>query len=186
MTGKTVILRDALPADVTSYLRWQTQGEWRTYDAPWEGIRTSLSEAQEETFRQQFLDRCGQMLSTPRHTATIAARDNQPLGWVNRYAHDRFPETWFVGINLCEDTALNQGLGTEALALWVDYLFSNSNIHRLSLDTWSFNPRMRRVAEKVGFVYEGAQREMIEWQGSWLDWVHYGLLRQEWEGKQRK
>ena len=75
---------------------------------------------------------------------------------------------------------MNRGLGTEALALWVDYLFANSSVHRLGLDSWSFNSRMKRVAEKVGFVYEGAQREMIEWQGRWLDWMHYGLLR-GWE-----
>jgi RimJ/RimL family protein N-acetyltransferase len=107
--------------------------------------------------------------------------ETHPLGWVSRYANDRFPNVWFVGINICEDAVLNRGLGTEALALWVDYLFANSSIHRLGLDTWSFNLRMMRVAEKVGFVYEGAQREMIEWQGRWLDWVHYGLLRPAWE-----
>jgi RimJ/RimL family protein N-acetyltransferase len=40
---------------------------------------------------------------------------------------------------------------------------------------------MMRVAEKLGFVNEGAQRELIEWQGKWLDLVHYGMLRGEWE-----
>ncbi|MGD8626968.1 MAG: GNAT family protein [Anaerolineae bacterium] len=39
---------------------------------------------------------------------------------------------------------------------------------------------MRRVAEKVGFVYEGAERELLTWQGQRLDRVHYGLLRREW------
>jgi RimJ/RimL family protein N-acetyltransferase len=38
---------------------------------------------------------------------------------------------------------------------------------------------MIHVAEKLGFVYEGAQRELIEWQGERLDLVHYGMLRRE-------
>lgn len=185
--GKTVMLRDLLPSDVDSYLRWQTQGEWRTYDAPWEGVQTSLTREAEETIRQGFLDQCSQAQLVPRQNAIVATLvENRSLGWVSRYANDRFPDAWFVGINICEDASLNQGLGTEALALWVNYLFAYSTIHRLSLDTWSFNPRMMRVAEKVGFMYEGAQRELIEWQGRWLDWVHYGLLRHAWEERRKR
>jgi RimJ/RimL family protein N-acetyltransferase len=37
-----------------------------------------------------------------------------------------------------------------------------------------------RVAEKVGFVREGAERELMQWQGEWLDRVHFGMLRKEW------
>jgi ribosomal-protein-alanine N-acetyltransferase len=40
---------------------------------------------------------------------------------------------------------------------------------------------MIRVAEKVGFVYEGRQREMQFWQDEWLDLLHFGILREEWE-----
>jgi RimJ/RimL family protein N-acetyltransferase len=39
---------------------------------------------------------------------------------------------------------------------------------------------MVRVAEKADFVFEGAQRAMIQWQGERLDWVHFGMLRDEW------
>jgi RimJ/RimL family protein N-acetyltransferase len=68
---------------------------------------------------------------------------------------------------------------TKALSLWIDYLFRASGIHRISLDTWSFNPRMMRVAEKLGFTYEGGQRQLVAWRGERLDLVHYGLLRSE-------
>ncbi len=56
----------------------------------------------------------------------------------------------------------------------------NSTVHRLGLDTWSFNPRMMQVAGKLGFTSEGAQREVLQWQNQWLDLVHYGMLREEW------
>jgi RimJ/RimL family protein N-acetyltransferase len=186
-SGEKVLLRDPLPTDLDSYVHWQTHGEWRMYDAPWEGVRTSMTPEQEEKVRQGFLDQCSQVRPALRWSALIATvAGNRPLGWVSRYANDRFPNAWFVGINICDDAALNRGLGTEALALWVDYLFANSTMHRLGLDTWSFNPRMMRVAEKAGFGYEGRQRELIEWQGRWLDWVHYGLLRSVWEEKRGK
>jgi RimJ/RimL family protein N-acetyltransferase len=148
-SGERVILRDRLSSDLDSYFRWQTSGEWRLYDAPWEGVRTSMM-----------------------------VRD-----WVDRYANERFPDAWLVTIDVCEDAYLNQGIGTQALRLWIGYLFSNSDVHRIGLDTWSFNERTVRVAEKLGFAYEGAQRELVEWQGKWLDLAHYGMLRSRWEDR---
>jgi len=179
-SGERVILRDRLPSDVESYLRWKTHGEWRLYDAPWEDEHVPTTAEEEEAFRVRFLEKCRQELSVPRKRATIATLEGEPLGWVSRYGDKDFP-AYRVGIDICEDAYLNQGIGTEALGLWVDYLFANSDVHRIGLDTWSFNERMMRVVEKLGFVREGIERELIRWQGEWLDRVHFGMLRREWE-----
>lgn len=182
-SGKNLILRDRLPSDVDRFIYWQTHGEWRLLDAPWEGKYTSLTEEQEADLRTKFLELCAEELPLPRKSVMIAMKDNRPIGWVVRSGEDRTPDTWTVGIDICEDDMLNKGLGTEALGLWVDYLFTNSNVHRIGLDTFSFNPRMRHVAEKLGFVPEGMQREVLQWDGQWLDLVHFGMLRAEWEEK---
>jgi RimJ/RimL family protein N-acetyltransferase len=179
--GNRIILRDRQPSEVGSYLRWQFQGEWREYDAPWEAVAAPVTEDEEARLRKAFLDACKEEKLTPRKRATIATRDGEPLGWVNRYGKDRCPQAWNVGIDICEDRCLNKGIGTEALGLWIRYLFTHSDVHRIGVDTWSLNPRMKRVAEKLGFTFEGAQREMLEWQGEWLDLHHYGMLRSEWE-----
>jgi len=116
----------------------------------------------------------------PRKSAVVATHEGRPIGSVSRYTQHGHEKAWFIGIDIFEDDCLEKGLGTEALQLWIDYLFDNSDVHRIGLDTWSFNPRMIRVARKLGFVYEGAQREMQEWQGCWLDLLHFGMLRSEW------
>ena len=41
--GKLVFLRDPLPSDADHYLRWQSSGEWRWFDAPWEERLTSMT-----------------------------------------------------------------------------------------------------------------------------------------------
>jgi len=115
--------------------------------------------------------------------AVIAILENIPLCWVNRYRFIDNPLIWFVGISICKDDFLNRGYGSEALTLWVNYLFAYCDYHKLCLDTWSFNPRMMKVAEKLGFIPEGCQREMQFWQGEWLDLLHYGMLREEWEAR---
>jgi len=180
VVGRRVILRDWLPTDVDSYVRWQYTGEWRLLDAPWEGS-DPRTEIEIERTRARFLERLAKAeLPWPRGRVVIAAKSGAPLGTVSRYA-DREPDVWYAGIAICEDDYLGKEYGTEALQLWVDHLFRNSDVHRIGLDTWSFNPRMIRVATKLGFVFEGAQREMRQWQGEWLDAVHFGMLRREWQ-----
>jgi RimJ/RimL family protein N-acetyltransferase len=183
-SGKRVVLRDRLPSDVEHYLRWQTSGEWRFYD-PWEEPRTSVTAHEASEFRDRFLRGCEQGTNpTPRDHATIASPENEAFGFVNRYSKEGFPDTWYVGISICEDSYLNRGLGTDALRLWVQHLFSNPQIHRLGLDTWSNNPRMIRAAQKAGFVYEGEEREILLWHGQRLNLVHLSILRPDWEGNQ--
>ena len=173
--GDLVMLRTRVETDGAHYKRWQTQGEWLLLDAPWARI---VKEEKQDRRKKQTRAHHD---SNPQFMAVIATLDHQPLGWVNRYAAKDNPLVWNVGINICEDDYLNRGYGTEALKLWVDHLFANSEFHKLCLDTWSFNPRMMRVAEKVGFLSEGCQRAMQFWEGEWLDLMHYGLLREEWK-----
>ena len=178
--GSLVLLRDRVPEDVETYLRWMTSGEWRYLDAPWEGVRESLDEKSTHEMREKILKLYEQPLPEPRTFAFVTTLDGAPIGRVSRYDRGSQKHEWCVGIDICVDDYLNRGFGSEALALWIDYLFGSSDIHRLALETWSFNPRMARVAEKVGFQREGTLREAQEWQGEWLDKLQFGLLRQEW------
>jgi len=178
-SGSLAILRDALLSDVDSYISWMKHGEWQLYDAPWENRHLPRNE---HDIHILFTERFMHNLFLPRSRAIITTADNKPLGWVNRYMDKRFPDAWFIGIDICEDDYLNRGIGTAAFRLWVDYLFSNSNIHRIGCATYSFNPRMIRVAEKLEFTHEGTDREIIKWQGEWVDRLHFGILKQEWEG----
>lgn len=178
-----IILRDRLAADIDSFLKWQISGQWRHYDAPWESIDMTDKGLQEK--RAKFLEMCVQELPVPRTSAIIATAENRPIGWVNRYSHKNSPEAWLLGIDIGEDEYLNKGYGTIALGLWIDYLFKNSSFHRLGLETWSFNRRMIKVAQKLGFMLEGAQLEIRLWQGEWLDLLNFGMLRGEWEKRKQ-
>jgi len=181
--GERILLRDPILSDTDAYIHWMSHGEWREFDAPWENGSEPFPEIKEAELKQRFLDICTEELPVPRVCVFIATKDNLPIGWVNRYSETHFPEVWSVGIDICDDHYLSRGLGTEALTLWIGYLFGNSDRHRLGLSTWSFNTRMAHVARKLGFVFEGAQRELVEWQGEWLNLLHFGMLRSEWEAQ---
>lgn len=181
--GANVLLRDRHPRDADSYVRWHTTGVWRELDAPWEQGPALETEEQQEGLRRRFLHTCEEPVPKARPSAIIATLEGRPLGWVSRYGGGSAAITCKVGIDICEDEFLNRGLGTEALTLWIDYLFTDPALHRIALDTWSLNPRMVRVAQKLGFTQEGIEREQRQWQNAWLDLLHFGLLRREWEAR---
>ncbi|MBV9487913.1 MAG: GNAT family N-acetyltransferase [Frankiaceae bacterium] len=71
-----------------------------------------------------------------------------------------------------------RGLGTEATRLAVDHAFA-VGLHRVELEVYDFNPRARRVYEKVGFRHEGTKRHALRWDGAWVDAHIMGLLADE-------
>jgi RimJ/RimL family protein N-acetyltransferase len=175
--GDLVMLRRRSEEDSDLFANWHNQGEWRFFDAPWE---ESTPQAKPDQERQKGETEEKDDPKT-ENRAIIATLEGLPLGWVNRYGNKNNPSHWYVGIDICEDAYLERGYGSQALWLWVDHQFTDEGIHKICLDTWSFNPRMARVAEKLGFTYEGSQREMQYWEGEWLDLLHFGMLREEWE-----
>ncbi len=74
----------------------------------------------------------------------------------------------------------NRGLGTEAVRLIVGYGFEHLGLHRIALEVYSFNPRARRVYDKVGFVAEGVLRDSLLWDGEWIDTTVMSILAPEW------
>ncbi len=176
-----IVLRDLLPTDLETFLRWQTSGEWRYYDAPWEGIKEQMTEEEGDKFRSTYLEISSRSQETPRRLACICLPDGTPFGRLNRYGDQRFQDVFYIGIVIYEDVYLEKGYGTIAFKSWIDYLFQNSEIHKIETHTWSLNPRMIRVAQKLGFTHEGTERELIEWQWEWQDRLRFGLLREEWE-----
>jgi RimJ/RimL family protein N-acetyltransferase len=73
-----------------------------------------------------------------------------------------------------------RGLGTEATRLVIDYALTVVGVHRIELQVYDFNPRARRVYEKVGFVHEGTMRDALRWDGEWVDCHLMGLLDRDW------
>lgn len=75
----------------------------------------------------------------------------------------------------------SKGLGTEALRLLRDYLFSEKKAHRLEAITSAFNSGAMKTLHRNGFVREGVLREAVLMENKWRDRVIFSLLRQEWE-----
>ncbi|WP_233600887.1 MULTISPECIES: GNAT family N-acetyltransferase [Micromonospora] len=73
-----------------------------------------------------------------------------------------------------------RGLGTEAVRLIVGYGFERLGLHRIALEVFAFNPRARRVYEKVGFVAEGTLRQVLRDGDHRVDATVMSILAPEW------
>lgn len=74
-----------------------------------------------------------------------------------------------------------KGYTTEALRVVLEWLFTQTAVHRAEADITCTNIASCRVVEKLGFRREGVWRKNWFWNGAWHDSVQYALLRDEWE-----
>lgn len=85
------------------------------------------------------------------------------------------------GIFIGEKTFWNQGIGTEATSLLLDFAFNILNLHSVNMDVYSYNRRAIRSYEKVGFKYAGKRRDYIFMAGEYHDVLIYDILASEFK-----
>lgn len=171
--GRLVTLRTSVPGDVADYERWADPSleAWET-DGPW--FHDDLT---------RLADRCRRRLAEPRDQPSVLeidTTDSIHVGWVTVYFHEDDPHMTEVGIGIIEDGFRGRGLGSEALALWIDHLFAARGLTRIGLSTWSGNRAMTRVALRLGLKQEACIRSGCEVNGQFHDRLKFGILKSEW------
>jgi RimJ/RimL family protein N-acetyltransferase len=101
-----------------------------------------------------------------------------PIGYV---AHGKCGGGCWIGYQLVPQMR-GRGIGTEVVALIVDYLFLHKDIIRIQAETHPANIASRRVLEKTGFTFEGLIRRSYFSRGVWRDTAMHSILREEWVG----
>lgn len=78
-----------------------------------------------------------------------------------------------------------RGYGSEAQRQLVDYLFQNTDTHRVQSDTALDNPAEQRALRRAGMVEEGVVRAAELRDGTYHDHLLFSILRPEWEARRR-
>jgi RimJ/RimL family protein N-acetyltransferase len=174
--GTLVSLRTTVESDLTDYERWNDRSRkaWQT-DGPW--FKSKADEIGLAEWRRSKLA----SQKPPYPFLEIETTAGIHIGWVIVYYRENDPHMTEVGIDIVEDGYWGKGLGTEALSLWVDYQFRARNLTRIGFATWSGNPAMLRVGEKLGFQTEARIRQGCMVNGAFHDRIKMGILRREWE-----
>lgn len=112
-----------------------------------------------------FVEHQGQLIGT------VSARD------VSR-AHGRTQLGYMLS-----DAHHGRGLGTRAVGLMLEQLFTLPFLQRVWLTTLAENLASQAVARKLGFTQEGVMRGHCVQLGQRRDQQLWGLLRPEWEAR---
>jgi RimJ/RimL family protein N-acetyltransferase len=173
--GYNIVLRTTTSEDMVDYERWNRPDleAWK-FDGPW--YNEDLSGV--INMRKRWLSGPKE---PPYTFLEVETREEVHIGWVTVYHNPNDPHTTEIGIDIVEDAYWGRGLGTEALRLWIDYLFRERNLTRIGLTTWEGNKRMICLAAKLGFVEEACIRRSCEVGGKFYDRIEMGILRSEWE-----
>jgi RimJ/RimL family protein N-acetyltransferase len=75
----------------------------------------------------------------------------------------------------------NQGFGTEATRLVIDYVFQNTDLKQITLGVYAFNPRAKRVYEKIGFIVDSIDEDELKFEGQMVDSINMVLARDKWQ-----
>ena len=90
-----------------------------------------------------------------------------------------------MSISLGDFANWGKGYGNEATRLALGFAFNELHLHRVQLTVFDYNPRAIHLYEKLGFQQEGIYREFLQRDGRRFDMYLYGLLRHEWETRER-
>lgn len=184
LEGRRVRVRDIREEDLTEYGRWMRPGQrWQELDAPWEA-KPSGTDVQKLILRLRLALASGG-LRDPRVRMVIASREDDAfLGTVSWYWETEATRWASVGIGIYDPATWGRGVGYEALGLWCDFLLeSHPDWRRIGCATWSGNPGMMRLAEKLGMQLEERSREARSLDHGVYDALRYGILRGEWRAR---
>ena len=74
-----------------------------------------------------------------------------------------------------------KGLTLEAARAVIGWGFERYNVHKVIAHAALDNRQSWRVMEKLGMTREGLKRSHSKIGGEFVDYVDYGVLREEWE-----
>jgi ribosomal-protein-alanine N-acetyltransferase len=172
LSGRRVYLREVRPEDVNeNYYRWMSDPDVTRF------LESRFFPNSLASLRQYATDKQGDrdnvflailLHENHRHIGNIKLG---PIDWIHRRGE--------VGILIGEKDCWGKGYAAEAIGLLVDYAFDRLNLHKVTAGCYATNEGSTRTFEKAGFVREGLRKQHCFCEGSYVDVVLLGRVRQK-------
>jgi ribosomal-protein-serine acetyltransferase len=79
----------------------------------------------------------------------------------------------------------NRGIMTRCCVALIDCAFREMYLHRIQIKVAVGNARSSRIAEKLGFRFEGIERDGEKFSDKYLSLEVYSLLKSEWKSNKK-
>lgn len=178
-----LVLKPHVPANAELLNAWQNDPELIYYDDDVPEDREPRPIAR----THEFIERN----ASPKlddeiiHWAIHIAESDQFIGYCMAAYIDTFNQKCRFGMTMGAKEEWGKGYGREALEAVVRFIFGELKLNRIQCEIYDFNERSIRLFESVGFVREGVCREAVWKRGRFANEYVYGLLRSDFEGRQK-
>ena len=183
LTFDSITLRDYRLSDIEDEIRWTNEEtEWFYFEAPW----MTLEPVDADELRADMTEIINDMPEDAIRWRFEIEVDGRHIGQVSSsYLKSDFEHTpWdsidqsknalhnnsirALGIEICEMEYWGKGIGTKALAAFMEY-YRNLGENHFLLETWSGNLRMLSCAKKLGFYEVKRKKGTITVDGKQFD-----------------
>lgn len=112
----------------------------------------------------------------------IDLKTDKMIGSVGIEQIDHLHRRGTLGIFIGDANYRDNGYGTEAIKLILEYGFKYLNLKNINLDVMAFNARAIRCYEKCGFKKAGVRRQAVYINGKYYDICSMDILDEEFDG----
>lgn len=171
LVGKKLYLSPRSLEDAEQYTEWMNDFETTDYTGRSHQIMTIEAE-------KKYLE---EKIDEESTFAVIDIKNDKLIGTVGLHKVNHFKRTATLGIFIGDKNYRNNGYGTEAIRLILDYGFNYLNLNNIKLDLMEFNERALACYKKCGFKEYGRRRKCEFINGKYYDTIEMDILAEEFK-----
>ncbi|MHA3786607.1 GNAT family N-acetyltransferase [Flavobacterium hauense] len=173
LTGNTIYLRALEPDDLEFIYRLENN------EAIWEVSNTQTPYSR--FLIRQYLENAHQDIYEAKQLRLAICKNGsfEAIGLIDLFDFDPVNNRAGTGIIIQDTAERNQGVGTEALGLLIDYAFNKLQLHQLYANIDSGNVASVSLFTNFGFQLIGQKKDWIKRNNNYHDEGFYQLIRQQ-------
>lgn len=105
----------------------------------------------------------------------VILNGDKKIGYFRLSNYSNINRNIYVGADLHSDFR-GVGLAFEAYKLFIPFLFSKYNLHKVSLEVLKTNLKAIKLYERLGFKYDGVKREEVLKGDKWVDSIIMSIV----------
>lgn len=172
LIGERIYLSPRNNEDIEKFTEWLNDFETTDYLGRSADITTLDGE-------KKYFD---ENLNKNHNFFIVTLKEDKLIGTVGLERYSPVNRTATLGIFIGDKEYRNEGYGTEAIRLILDYGFNYLNLNNIKLDLMSFNERALKCYTKCGFKEYGRRRKCKFINGKYYDSIEMDILAEEFQG----
>lgn len=166
--------RGASDEEIEKFTEWMNDFQVTDYINKSEQIMTAIGE-------KEWLENNARK-NENKNFNIIYLNSNKLIGTIGLEKFNWTSRNAVLGIFIGDENYRNNGYGTEAIKLLLEFGFKYLNLHSIRLSLLSVNERAHKCYLKCGFKDAGKSREEIFLNGKYYDKLYMDILEGEFEG----